>query len=1009
MLWLLAVVIVPLIIFRAGTLWMQFEDDRAQAEAHLLEQARTMARLVDLEFERTQAVARTLATSPALARGDLDTFADGLRAARDLLSEGLPVGAPPVRMTLVDAAGARLLDTSAPDGRGRGDPALPHVRAAIASGKPQISDLHLLGANNTVPVIAVAVPARIAAVEGENQHSAIAAIGATLPRQRLVAITELVDMPLGGFITVLDRQGVIVARSVGDAETVGKQSRPAVLQAIRAAESGLAPRGTRTLEGVPSTIAFARAPQSGYVVELGVSDAAFLAQLEGNARRTIVIGLTAVALSLLLAMRVARRTVADFRRVPEVAVAGAAMGGTPPERIGLREADDLTAVLAGIIAERERVAADARALFENSPVGVVISDTSGRVHAANNAFLTLIGRERADLDRRNLRLDEITPKEWLARNKVAIAEVAATGRCMPFEKEYLRPDGTRVPVLVSFGLVDRDTGVGAAFVVDLSERRAAEAALRESEARFRAITDTMPQMVWSARPDGYHDYYNRRWHDLTGTAPERAGEWSPVLHPDDREHAWALWRQSLATGEPFEVEYRIRMADGAYRWMLGRALPVRDPDTGTITRWFGTCTDIEDTVAAREALARSREDLERLVEERTHDLREAEARLAHAQRMEALGQLAGGIAHDFNNVLQAVQGAVTLIERRPADPEAVARLARLAREATGRGAAVTRRLLAFSRRGDLRAEPLDAASLLGGMREILAHTLGAGIEVRVETQEGLLPLLADKGQLETVLVNLATNARDAMSGQGVLSLTATAETVSREGHPAGLSAGEYLRLSVADTGSGMDQATLARVLEPFFTTKGIGRGTGLGLSMAKGFVEQSGGTLAIESTRGQGTVVVLWLPTTAGEGTTRPSSGKEQSAEMRTHARILLVDDETQVREMIAEELAAAGCTVLPMESGAQALERLDAGEAVDVVVTDLSMPGMDGIAVIREAQRRRTGLPAILLTGYATSAAEFAIGDMVNGPVCLLRKPVDGAALADQVAILVQKAHLQG
>lgn len=384
---------------------------------------------------------------------------------------------------------------------------------------------------------------------------------------------------------------------------------------------------------------------------------------------------------------------------------------------------------------------------------------------------------------------------------------------------------------------------------------------------FRALTDAMPQMVWSTRPDGYHDYYNQRWYERTGTMPEqvRGDRQRSVFHPDDRERAWASWRQSVATGEPYEMEYRLHMGDGSYRWTLGRALPDRDPATGAITRWYGTCTDIEDVIAARDALARSRDDLERLVAERTQDLETTQARLAQAQRLEALGQLAGGIAHDFNNVLQAVQGGTALIERRPGDVDGVRRFARMVLDAAERGAAVTRRLLVFSRRGDLRAEPVDAADLLTNMREVLAHTLGAGIGIRVDATVGLPPLLADKSQLETVLVNLATNARDAMAGAGTLVLAAAAETPAQDDaprHPVNLKAGSYLRLSMSDTGTGMDAGTLARASEPFFTTKPPGKGTGLGLAMARGFAEQSGGGLHIESTPGRGTTVRLWFPIT---------------------------------------------------------------------------------------------------------------------------------------------------
>jgi PAS domain S-box-containing protein len=539
-----------------------------------------------------------------------------------------------------------------------------------------------------------------------------------------------------------------------------------------------------------------------------------------------------------------------------------------------------------------------------------------------------------------------------------------------------------------------------------------EVLARTVDERTRAlltITDAMPQMLWSARPDGYHDYFNHRWYERTGTTPAQAmGEGRrSLLHPDDCERAWTAWQQSLATGEPFEMEYRLRMADGTYRWTLGRALPVRDPSTGAITRWFGTCTDIEDSIAARETLARSRDDLERLVAERTRDLEATQARLAHAQRLEALGQLAGGIAHDFNNVLQAVQGGCALIERRPGNAEGVRRYARMVLEAAERGATVTHRLLAFSRRGELRAEPLEAAELLANTREILAHTLGTGIEIRVEVADGLPLLFADKGQLETVLVNLATNARDAMGTVGTLTLAAAAETRGLDGrqvHPAGLEPGSYVRLSVSDTGTGMDAATLKQAVEPFFTTKPIGKGTGLGLAMASGFAEQSGGALNIESVPGRGTTVMLWLPVAEETQAAARADGEPASAAAAdSPARILVVDDDEIVRAVLTEQLEAAGYVILPAGSAAAALALLDAGEAVDLVVSDLSMPGMDGMALIGEVQRRKPGLCAILLTGFVTAGvAETAIGGALSGNISVLRKPIDGKRLAARVAAVL-------
>jgi PAS domain S-box-containing protein len=533
-----------------------------------------------------------------------------------------------------------------------------------------------------------------------------------------------------------------------------------------------------------------------------------------------------------------------------------------------------------------------------------------------------------------------------------------------------------------------------------------------SEATLRTITDAMPQMVWATKSNGDADYFNRRWYKLTGTTPGQVmgSRWKNLIHTDDRKRAEACWRASLASGEPFEVEYRLRLADGRYLWTLGRALPVLEPETGAIDRWLGTCTDIEETVAAREAMARSRDDLEHLVTERSRELDATRARLAQAERLEALGKLAGGIAHDFNNVLQTVQGSGALIERSPGNVEDVRRRARMIVEAAERGSSVTRRLLAFSRRGNLLAEPLDAAAVLNGMQDILAHTLGDGIEIRVDVSGRLPSLLADKGQLETVLVNLATNGRDAMKGIGALTLAAVTETLSSRadaGQPANLRAGCYVRLSVSDTGTGMDKETLAHASEPFFTTKPMGKGTGLGLAMARGFAEQSGGGMHIESAPGRGTTVTLWFPVAPETMHGADPGGHEAiGAAGKAHHRLLVVDDDDMVRAVLTEQLEADGFDVLPAESAAAALALLDMGERVDLIVTDLSMPGMDGLTLIHEAQLRRPGLRAILLTGFAdTDAAAVAVDGSMTGTFSLLRKPVEGKHLCERVATLLERA----
>jgi CheY-like chemotaxis protein len=377
----------------------------------------------------------------------------------------------------------------------------------------------------------------------------------------------------------------------------------------------------------------------------------------------------------------------------------------------------------------------------------------------------------------------------------------------------------------------------------------------------------------------------------------------------------------------------------------------------------------------------------------------ARVQAAHAERMQVLGQLAGGIAHDFNNVLQAVQGSAALITMRATDAGTVRRFTRMILDATERGASITRRLLAFARRGELRAEPVDPAVLLSGLHDVLRHTLGSPIEVRLCVADDLPSLLVDKGQLETVLVNLATNARDAMPDGGTLTFTATAET--REAGIIGTSelpAGRYVRLSVADTGCGMDEATMARALEPFFSTKPAGQGTGLGLSMAKGFVEQSGGALAIESAPGCGTTVDLWLPAMQQAETPPASPGPRPRRRADNLRQVLLVDDEATVRETLAAALEDAGYAVRVAGDGTEALRILESDAPVDVLVTDLAMPGMDGLAVIRSARQQRPDLPSVLLTGYAGHGAQLAVGESLDGGFTLVRKPVTAAQLADRI-----------
>jgi PAS domain S-box-containing protein len=545
--------------------------------------------------------------------------------------------------------------------------------------------------------------------------------------------------------------------------------------------------------------------------------------------------------------------------------------------------------------------------------------------------------------------------------------------------------------------------------------QAANEALRESEAGFRLLAEHASDVVSRVGPDGIRHYVSPASARVLGLPPEALIGRSllDLVRSEDRPALEASTNRLLAGAvDEDAVTFRVFRPDGKEVWIEGTARLLRHPVTGAPDGYIAVSRDVTEREAANLALRRLTGELEARVREEVAAREAAQARAAHGERMQALGQLAGGVAHDFNNMLQTVHGAATLIDEQPDDAEDVQNLARMVLEAADRGASITRRLLAFARRADLRAEVVDVRGLLKGLRDILTHTLGATIIVRVEPAAyGLPPLLADKGQLETAMVNLATNARDAMPGGGVLTLAAVAETVPEQrSHPAGLKPGRYLRLSVVDSGTGMDAAILARITEPFFTTKPQGQGTGLGLSMAKGFAEQSGGALAIDSALGRGTTVTLWLPQATAAGTV-PDPGRTPEkldtvpggqAQKTVSPRVLLVDDEALVRKVLAVQLQRAGYVVLATDGAAAALKLLDAGEGVDVIVSDLTMPGMNGVVLIREAQARHPDLPAVLLTGYADDGATFAMSEAVSGTFSLLRKPVTANQLTSRVAALL-------
>ncbi len=741
-----------------------------------------------------------------------------------------------------------------------------------------------------------------------------------------------------------------------------------------------------------------------------------------------------------------------------------------------------------------------RNMADHAPLMMWVTNERGACTYLNKAWYAFTGQSEAEglglgwLDATHPDDKARTEQVFLASNaaraafRVEYRLRGADGRyrwCIDAAAPRFAPDGTYLGYVGS--------------VIDIDERH-------EAERRLEALADALPAFVWFATPDGHLHHFNARWYEYTGQTPDEAlpDGWAAMLHPDDVDRTAEAWADARAREVTYEVEVRYRRHDGAYRWYLARAEPVRDAD-GSVIAWFGTSTDVHDQREAAEALkgseARLRaavlaspfpmmlhaEDgevlelgrkwteltgysrdqirthfdwlrlaypdsavdvravldaefdkggeiaagewavrcadgstrvwdfhnvglgrlpdgrrlqisaaadvtdrkaaeaalralnatLEARVAERTAEREAALAQLAQAQKMEAVGQLTGGVAHDFNNLLQALSGCLSMIGRRAPMPE-VRPLVEAGQQAVDRGARLVQQMMAFSRPKALSPQPLDVRDRVLGLSQLLARTLPAGVRLETDFAPGLWPVQADPTQFELALLNLATNARDAMPEGGTLTFRAT-NAAPGPGDPSALS-GRYVRLEVADTGVGMSPDVAARAFEPFFTTKDVGAGTGLGLAQVYGLARQCGGTARVDSAPGRGTTVTLMLR--AAEAAPAAAATPAAGASHARRGRVLLVEDEPLVASTVAAALGDAGYEVARVATADEALPLLQGGARVDLLFSDVVTPGrLTGVDLAREARRLRPGMPVVLTTGYSEDVA-------AAGGVRVLPKP---------------------
>jgi PAS domain S-box-containing protein len=647
----------------------------------------------------------------------------------------------------------------------------------------------------------------------------------------------------------------------------------------------------------------------------------------------------------------------------------------------------LAAQITGALAVVDAYASEAaeverlRELFEQSPSFMaVLRGPEHRFELANSSYLQLIGHR--DVLGKTVR--EALPDAEGQGFFELLDSVFATGE--PFNglsrpiTLQRAPGADREPRFLDFiyqPIRNADGRITGVFVegIDVTDKHISAAALQESEAQFRTLTDAMRNHAWTARPDGFLDWFNGQVYAYSGaeTGSLDGAAWTSIVHPDDVADAGQRWAAALTTGLPYEAEFRLRDAAGDFRWHIARAVAQRGED-GAILRWVGTNTDIHDQKATAQALADLNATLEQQVHDRTAELMAVEETLRQSQKMEAVGQLTGGIAHDFNNLLAVVTGNLELLELRIKQGrlDAVPRHVDSAQSATRRAASLTQRLLAFSRRQTLDPKPVNVNRLTADMEGLIRQTLGPAIEMEIVGAGGLWLTLVDPNQLENALLNLCINARDAMPEGGRLTIeTANKWLDERAARDRDLPPGQYISLCVTDTGTGMPPDVIARAFDPFFTTKPLGQGTGLGLSMIYGFVRQSGGQVRIYSEPGDGTTMCLYLPRYAGTEVEDEDKRADKSHDFTAHGEtVLVVDDEAGIRTLIVDVLADAGYRVLQAEDGVSGLKLLQSKERIDLLISDVGLPGgMNGRQMADAARTHRPDMKVLFITGYAENA----------------------------------------
>ena len=693
-------------------------------------------------------------------------------------------------------------------------------------------------------------------------------------------------------------------------------------------------------------------------------------------------------------------------------------------------------------AEERLGASEARlqALMEQSSAGIAQTTPDGRLIFVNDQYCALVGRSRDEL--LSLSIQALTHPEDLAGNQARFETLARGGRPLEAVTRYLRPDGCAVWVRNSITAVrDADGRIGSMFTVslDVDEQKRAEmrhAFLLGLADRLR--TEGTPAGIMAGAADllGRHLGANRAGYGIVQPDGEtirlepsyvvgvetRAGHYAVTSFDDGtvtdhRQGRTTVANDTAALTTPerwaaletgaFVSVPLIR--DGRFRgsFFVGHRLPHAwtADEVALIEDVAARTWDSLDRARAEAALREANDTLEQRIAAALAERGRVEEALRQSQKMEAVGQLTGGLAHDFNNLLTGISGSLELLGARVRQGrlEGLNRYVTAAQGAASRAASLTHRLLAFSRRQTLDPKPTDVNRLVAGMADMVRRTMGPAIEVEVVGPAGLWPILVDPPQLENALLNLCINARDAMPSGGRLTVATANRTLdAAAAREREMAPGHYVSLCVSDTGTGMTPEVIAKAFDPFFTTKPLGQGTGLGLSMIYGFAKQSGGQVRLYSEPGQGTMACLYLPRHARDAEAGEAvAGQEHVPRAEPGGTVLVVDDEPTVRMLVTDVLEDLGYHVLEAADGASGLRVLQSAARVDLLVTDVGLPGgMNGRQMADTARLGRPGLKVLFITGYAENAV-VGNGQLEHG-MHLMTKPFALDALATRVRQLI-------